>query len=352
MLGAQRLLSLAMLAALCLTGISIVVLARTTPVISNHVERELARLEATNGLYYFDNGYRDEGDYVLLGQLLNDDYSRGGVYFIGSSEMNTALMPWALTPAERRLIHNYSIGDTRHSELRHYVRMLVEDNELLEAGGERTTVILGLTFQLARYKGDGMYVRDLFHRHGLYAYDWNEGIRRVPKSALEQELIVARDDANRFLRIVLLSPSRVRLTPDTRQFMYEHMHGVMGPDWRPLMQREIEDLIATIDYLQARGVNVWAVYPPMGTWQDEMPYDAAYREMVRPHLQARNVRVVDFGDLLEDDEFMDALHARYRGQVKIHAAFRSLALEALAQMGTPVETTTAGEARGMHQARF
>lgn len=352
MLGAQRLLSIAMLAALCGTGLAVVLLARFSPVFENHVARELAKLEATNGLYYFDDSYRDEGDYVLIGQLMHDDYSRGGVYFIGSSEMNVALMPWALSSGERRLIHNYSIGDTRHSENRHYVRMLVEDNGLLEAGGERTTVILGLTFQQARLKGDGMYVRDLFRRHGLYTYDWTAGITRVPMSPVEREYILARDEANRFLRIVAHSPSRVRLTPDTRAFMYEHMNGVMAGDWRAIMRSEVEELRQTIDYLRARGVNVWALYPPMGSWQDEMPYLATYREMVDPILQSRNVRLADYGDLLPDDEFMDALHARYNGTVKFHAELRTLALEALAEMGTPVEDAPAGEVRGEHQARF
>jgi hypothetical protein len=352
MLGTQRLLSIAMLAALCVTGLAVVALARLTPVFENHVARERAKLERTNGLYYFDESYRDEGDYVLVGQLMHDDYSRGGVYFIGSSEMNVALMPWALSPGERRLIHNYSIGDTRHSENRHYVRMLVEDNNLLEAGGENTTVILGLTFQQARLKGDGMYVRDLFRRHGLYTYDRILGITRVQMPPVERDYILARDEANRFLRIAFLSPSRVRLTPDTRAFMYEHMNGVMAGDWRSIMRDEVEELTATIDYLQARGVHVWAIYPPMGTWQDEMPYLATYREMVDPILASRNVPLVDYGDLLPDDEFMDALHARYQGTVKVHAALRTLALGALAEMGTPVEDTPAGEARSDHQARF
>jgi hypothetical protein len=352
MLQAQRLLSIAILAALCLTGIGIVALARFTPVFAEHVERERAKLEATNGLYYFDESYRDEGDYVLVGQLMHDDYSRGGVYFLGSSEMNVALMPWALTPGERRLIHNYSIGDTRHSENRHYVRMLMEDNNLLEAGGENTTVILGLTFQQARIKEGGMYVRDLFRRHGLYTYDRAEGITRVEMPRFERDYILARDEANRFLRIVLHSPSRVRLEPDTRAFMYEHMNGVMAGDWRAIMRDEVADLTATIDYLQARGVRVWALYPPMGSWQDEMPYLATYREMVDPILAARNVRLVDYGDLLPDEEFMDALHARYAGTVKFHREIHALALEALEEMGTQVEEPAAAQARGDHQARF
>ncbi len=341
MVSVQRHLSITMSAAVMLTILVVVLLARFTPIIENHVQRELASVEATNGLYYFDNGYRDEGDYVLLGQLLRDDYSRGGVYFIGSSEMNTGLMSWALTAAERRLIRNYSIGDMRHSEIRHYVRMLVEDNDLLQAGGGRTTVILGLTFQQARQKGEEMYVRDLFHRHGLYAYDRTQGIRQLPLSPLDREYKLARDLANRFLRIVFFSPSRVRVVPDSRAFMYEHMHGVMAGEWRSVMQSEVAELAATIDYLQSHGVRVWALYPPMGTWQDEMPYDAAYREMVAPVLDSRDVPLTDFGDLLRDDEFMDALHARYRGQVKIHDAFHALALRALRDMRTSVEEVPA-----------
>lgn len=332
----QMRLSLAMLAALCVTGLGVVLLAHFTPVIGNHVERELAQLRATNGLYYFDDGYTDEGDYVLVGQLPQDDYAHGGVYFLGSSEMNTAIMPWLFSPAERRLIHNYSIGDLRHTDARHYVRMIVEDNDLLQRGGEKTAVILGLSFQMARKTDGAMYVPDLFHRHGLYTYDWTKGIRRAPLSSFKRYLILERDRANRFLRILFLAPSRVRITGDSDLEKREHMMRVMAGDWQSVMRKEVQELAALIDFLQARNVRVRALFPPSGTWQDTLPYQAAYREMVRPILEFRKVPVTDFGDLLPDEEFMDAIHARYAGQLKVHKAYRELALQALAEMGTKV----------------
>jgi hypothetical protein len=323
-----------MLAAIGGAFAMVAILARTTPVFANHVRDELVRLETSNGLYYFDNAYVDEGDYVLLGKVLRDDFSEGGVYIIGSSEFNTALMDWRLTEAERRRIRNYSLGDVKHTEVRHYLRMLVEDVGLLEAGGERTTVILGLSFQLARRKRDEMYVENLFRRHGLFTYDWEAGIRLTPMSPLQRDLIAERDRANRYLRLAFFPRSRVRVTPDAHEIMIDHMRRVMAGDWRGAMQQEVQQLADQIDYLQARGVRVLAVYPPTGSWQDTLPYEAAYREMVNPILAARNVQVTDLGQLLPDADYMDALHARYRGQEHFHAALRALALDALAVMET------------------
>jgi hypothetical protein len=243
-------------------------------------------------------------------------------------------MDWRLTEAERRRIRNYSLGDVKHTEVRHYLRMLVEDVGLLEAGGERTTVILGLSFQLARRKRDEMYVENLFRRHGLFTYDWEAGIRLTPMSPLQRDLIAERDRANRYLRLAFFPRSRVRVTPDAHEIMIDHMRRVMAGDWRGAMQQEVQQLADQIDYLQARGVRVLAVYPPTGSWQDTLPYEAAYREMVNPILAARNVQVTDLGQLLPDADYMDALHARYRGQEHFHAALRALALDALAVMET------------------
>ena len=334
--GAQLRLCLLLLATLCVVIAGVAVLARTTPVFSQHVARELELLRQTNGLYYFDNAYVDEGDYVLLGQIEQDDFSRGGVYFIGSSELNMGLMDWALTPGERRLIHNYSIGDLKHTEMRHYLRMLTEDTDLLQAGGDKTTIILGLSFQLARRRQGEMYVENLFERHRLYAYDWQGGIHRRDLPDYERAWIIERDRASRFLHKVFMPSSRIRTEADTPVEMREHMHRVMAGDWREAMQSEVAELAATIDDLQARGVRVWALYPPSGSWQDEMPYEAAYRDMVGPILEARGVPLTDYGDLLPDAQYMDALHARHDGQLSIHRAYHALALRALADMGTEV----------------
>jgi hypothetical protein len=343
--GNQFLLAGAMLAAVILTFGTLAFLGRTTPVIPDYVQESLDRQRATNGLYYFDNGYMDEGDFVLLGQLPRDDYSRGGVYFIGASELNTGLMVSRLTPAERQLIHNYSLGDIRHTDVRQYVRMLVEEFDLLKAGGEKTTVILGLTHQLARRK-ESAYADGLFARHGLYSYEWGGTIARRPMPAIAVEYVLLKDLARRYLHLALDPPNRVRETPDTPEVMHNHMTGVMTGDWKTLMEAEVQELFATIDYLQERDVHVQAVLPPRGSWQKKYPYADAYLDIVLPILAERNVPVTDFGNLAADDEFMDALHVRYSGQVKFHAGLHALAREALARMGTHLVDPLPRDVRG------
>jgi hypothetical protein len=56
--------------------------------------------------------------------------------------------------------------------------------------------------------------------------------------------------------------------------------------------------------------------------------------------------VTDFGNIAADEEFMDALHVRYSGQVKFHAGLHALAREALARMGTHVVDPSPRDASG------
>jgi hypothetical protein len=319
-------------------------LAHWTPVIANHVAGELARHRATNGTLFYDGGYIDDGDYVLLGQIPKDDYSRGGVYFIGASEMKASIMPWLLPPSESRLIHEYSIGDFRHREVRHYLRSLIEEQGLLQAGGQKTTVILSLCYLLARKKDLNIpldrYVELLFERHHFYTYDWNKGIHRVGLSSVERFLRLQRDFANRFLRFLILSPSRVRPYVPPDEWKRKHLISVMGSNWQEQMKADVQDLAELLDYLQKHNVRVRALFPPSGSWDKELPYEAAYREMVGPILASHNVPISDYGDFLPDEEFGDDIHARYSGQLKLHPAYRDLALQALSEMGTRLEPET------------
>lgn len=340
----QLRLSLMVLAAMCLTAVAVAFLAHWTNVIPAQAASELEFHRKTNGTLFYDGGYIDDGDYVLLGQIPKDDYSRGGVYFIGASEMKASIMPWALPPEERKLIHEYSIGDLRHREVRHYLRTLVEDHGLLEAGGEKTTVILDLCYMLARKKDFSIpidrYTELLFERHRFYTYDWDKGIHRVPLTALERFYRVERDYANRFVRYSLMPRSRVRPFVPSDEWKRKHLNTVMGENWREQMQADVQDLAETLDYLQKRNVRIRAIFPPSGSWNKELPYEAAYREMIAPILAARNVPVSDFSTFLPDSDFGDDVHARYSGQLKLHDAYRKLALEELTAMGTKPEPAT------------
>jgi hypothetical protein len=330
----QARLSAMLLAVCCLAIAVIVVLSNATSAIANKLASQLALQRETNGFFLNDGGYLDDGDYVLLDKLPHADYSRGGAYFIGASEMNTAIMSSALPPAERRLIHNYSLGDLRYTEVRHFVRMLVEDFGLLQAGGGKTTVVLGLSYQMARIKrGHAGYVKALFKRHGFYDYDWDGGIHPIKLSAPVRAIEVERNRAARYLRSVTSLPNRVTMTPMSNDKKKALLERLMIGDWLPEMRREVHELQLLIEYLQGRGVHVRGILHPLGSWQDELPYDTAFRKEVMPMLQAHGVQVTDLSRSLKDDEFIDHVHARYSGQLKLHDAYRQVALEALSQMG-------------------
>lgn len=334
----QAILALALLAAVAGTCLAIGLLAHFSPVIPRYLswQRELHR--ERNGIYEYAAAYADAGDYILVGQLPREDFSRGGVYFLGASDTMISIMPRELPPAEQALIRNYAMGDLNHQEMFYFLRNLIEEQNLLQAGGEKTTIFLGLFYGMTRPKtgrrlGDDV-IPLLFRRHGFYTFG-REGIHLVPMSRLESFLRRERIYANRFLRILILRPQRVlpAETPDPAAFASEWVE-IMGPDWRASMDEQMHYLTALLDYLAQRKVRVHVIFPPRGTWHEELPFAKAYRERVLRLLDSRGVPVTDFTRLLPDEEFGDATHLRHSGQWKVHSVHRALAVRALAEMQT------------------
>lgn len=333
----QGALSLALLAVAVLTSVATGLAAHYTPVFADHLKKELQRQRDVDGKLFYNDGYLDDGDYVLLGQLPYADYSRGGVYFIGASETKIAIRPWDLPQTERALIHNYSLGDLRHSDVFHYVRSLVEEDSLLEAGGDKTTVVLGLSYQMTRTRDLSQavdrYVPMLFERHGLYTYDVESGIRRTPMTGVERFLRLEKVRARRFLQVLISPKDDVSIGDETPEQMHDYLINAMGPHWRSEMEKQVGYVAQTVDYLQSRGAHVRVILPPEAAWHEGIPYSETYRALLTPILQSRKVQVSDLNDLLADGEFSDAVHARYSGELKLHAAYRDIALQSLAEMG-------------------
>jgi hypothetical protein len=341
----QGLLSTTLLAVVVLTCVAVGVAAHFTPVFANRLASEIQRHREVDGMYRFNGGYIDGGDDVLVGQIPVADYSRGGVYFIGASETKMSIMPYLLPPAERALIHNFSLGDLRHSDVLHYVRMLVEEVGLLSAGGEKTTVFLGMSNMMGRPRDwnryDSHYVPELFERHGFYTFDEDGGIHKVAMSPVERFLRRERIYASRFLHTLTAIKSRVAIpVPEDHEKLMVYQ---MDDDWRDEMVRQAAYVGETIDYLRARGVRVIVLFPPIQSWQKQMPYQKHYRDVLQPVLNARQVDVVDFSHLLPDSEFGDSVHARYSGQIKLHEAYAKLARDALSGSGPPPAKHEMGE---------
>lgn len=327
----QRRLSLGLLAALALTFLGVGLLAHFSPVIPRYVEEQIRRHQEINGVYVYAGEYADTGDYVLTGLLPEADYSRGGVYFFGASNMIVSLMPWKLPPGERALIHNYSMGAFTHRETHYFVKNLVEEQGFLQAGGDKVTVVLGLHIGLFR---DDQKEFDVFRRYGSYRFDPATGLHLNPAGPVMQFLRRERIYANQFLRIVTLRPSQIRIpfvqNPPAHQ---EAWRRVMGPRWRENLQMQTGHLAALLDYLQQRNVRIHVVFTPYPSWQDELPFPAAYRAAVMPLLESHKIPITDLAHLLPDEDFTDASHSRYTGQLKIHEICRELAMRALADMG-------------------
>ena len=157
-------------------------------------------------------------------------------------------------------------------------------------------------------------------------------------SSVERFLRRERLYANRFLQILTLWPSRVLVgeEPDPAKFQAMWIKSI-GPNWEEEMRAQVDDLAVLLDYLQERKVRVRVILPPQGTWHDGLPFDAAYRDMLRPILEPRKIPVTDLRRLLPDEDFGDAGHLRYSGQWKLHRVYREMALQALAEMGTELQ---------------
>ncbi|MEQ1608368.1 MAG: hypothetical protein ABL956_05275 [Hyphomonadaceae bacterium] len=324
-------LPLLLAATICATCAVVVWLAHVSPVIPNFVDRELARQRETNGVFLYDAGFVDDADYLLLDQVPFDDRSRGGVYFIGDSAMKVTLHPWLLPPGERRLIHNYSVGALRHSDVRAFVRMLVEDFDLLRAGGEHTTIFLSCSYYLARPPIDGVTLSYYVERHGLYTYSADAGMHPTKLLAADRFVRMQRDYAARFLNIAF--GSRQSRVSGTDAELKSPQSRMLEGDWRAALSREVHELEELITYLQARGVTVAAIFPPSGSWDDGSPYEPAYRAVVEPLLQKYRVALIDQDDLISDDDFADRNHPNYRSELVLHELNRRAALGALGRMG-------------------
>ncbi len=328
----QLKLSLALLAALSITIVSIVLAANFSPVIPNYIAREAQRHRDINGVSLHNGGYVDAGDEVLVGQLEYADHRNGGVFFIGDSQSRSAIMPWLLPPDEQALIRNYSIGNLGHRQLRLYIKSLVEDFGLLKAGGDKVTIFLGVSHHMTAdtdYKSC-KFVCHLFQRHGFFTYDGEKGISRMSMSRAERFIRLQRIRAQNFLRILFLSPSDVMAASRADQKPPRQM---FSKEWLETVATEGQELIELVDYLQKRNVRVRVIFRPNGSWIESGPDASAYREKIMQLLASRGVPAIDQSKVIRDEDFGDFEHTRYTGQLKIHQIDRRLALDALAESG-------------------
>ncbi len=147
---------------------------------------DLKRFINNEELYMNRGNFLEFEDRLLVDEIPHADYSKGGVYFFGSSDLKWAMKTWELPPDERALIGNYGIGAISHSLEFQFVRYLVEERGLLGAGGEKTHIVLGASWSNALNWSPDSYFGPIWRRHRLYTYSIKDGIHPAAMNRLEK----------------------------------------------------------------------------------------------------------------------------------------------------------------------
>jgi hypothetical protein len=306
------------------------------------LDHRLAEWKEKDGLYRDGRFYFDPEGRLLNEVLPHADYSRGGVYLLGSSVIQSGVRHWALPPEQQALIHNYGVSGESFNQQLHFVRYLVEQEGLLRAGGEKNSVIVGLFFGDAAHtvtKDPISIFRYLFTMDSLYSYDWEHGLERLPKSPAMWQLRLLQNRYRAFWRWAAmltsgaefdyLRPVRRRTAAENADFWLRRF----GKNWEAGMDIELEQFALTIDYLRARHVTVQAVFMPTASWTLEFPPARRYRDKVLPLLSARAVSVVDLSRKAPDELFIDSAHVGYNGVRLLDPIIMDIARLDLRRMG-------------------
>lgn len=302
-----------------------------SPAVLDWIEaRKLAYAARTRTIYSYERGYTDFEDRMTLAELPAIDASRGGVYFIGSSNLKWGLDTWTLPAAEQARVHNLGIGGTSHTMQAALVRFLVERIGLLRAGGERSLFVFGGSYHCAGHLDDDRgFFASLWRRHGVYTYAPDTGIDWADAPPLLRALRSERAHVAGFLQGLGrelargLAGEAVRVHDAARY--NEARRTFMGEDWAAKIERQSDAFVRTARDLRARGAAVTLVLLPQGSWEANLPFHAAYTARMREVCAAHGIPVVDLGDLLEDEDFADSNHFNPAGQTKFTARVMDLA---------------------------
>jgi hypothetical protein len=314
---------------------------------SSWVEQQLVNWEVgrfQNDVEHAMNrgSFVDFEDRVILQDIPNTDFARGGVYFFGSSPMKWALKTWEFTEQERGLIHNVAIGATSHSlqgELIHYLA----DYRGLFAAGPKTRIVLGAYWSVGLKWSAAPFFGPLWERYGLYTYTSETGIRPVPANAAVRFVRTEKARctsflkgmANRAARLVTVSMGmKLEETEKIRDpIAIRKMSRAQRDDWETPLNQQMQALDELVAYIRDHGAEVTIVLLPTRQPVRECAFPMAYHQRVQELASRREVAFVDLSTLLEETEFWDINHSNYAGIQKTHAALLEMAHAHLKNVG-------------------
>ena len=281
---------------------------------------------------------------LTVDEIPNADYSRGGVYFFGTSAMKWATKMWELTPEQRQLIANYGIGATNHTLQAQFIRYLVQQRDLAVAG-DRMRVVLGGYWSMGLEWDPKAFFKPLWERHGLYRYRGEAGIQPLEMNPAVRWVRQEKAWCSEFLGGVINRLARWTTTgvgmrlAETENIRDQGLvrefarRSAEHPAWQDQLARQMSDLEALICYLRERKVQVTVVLLPQRAAFEEFPLPVAYRRELRALCSRLSVPFNDLSRLLSEDEFWDMNHSNYRGLTKTHAILMTIAREHLRSAG-------------------
>ena len=320
------------------------ILAQDESIAQHIFSRQMDRWQQNNGAYTFHVGFIDSEDRLFLHDLPIADYSKGGVFFIGSSTTQHSVIDWELPPEERECIHNDAIKSANYKEQFQFVRYLVEEEGILKAGGENVLVVLGLCHLDARPKlpgtSDWDFFPRLFERYApLYEYDSSNSLSKKPMSELERWLRLERLRDYSFLKSLWTEyttfqnskeqprPKKPNAAEARGSVSMQKMMG--GEKWQQAQDVQLGELEQMIDYLQVRKVKIKGVLLPIASWNHSQPYAARFAQKAGELCALKSVPLIDLSRTIADEGFHDATHMNCQGHRRTGLLLQNLAREHL-----------------------
>jgi hypothetical protein len=302
--------------------------ASHTPWVSDAFDRRELALNSDGLGYYVQRGaFFDEVDYLWYHILDTADYSRGGVYLLGSSNAMHCLNEWTLPREQAAVIHNYGFAGANPREMTQFVRYLIDRRGLLAAGPGKQMFIFGFSFYDVEGGGIENYFPAGVARGGIYRYDPEEGIVNLPLSPAMQFFNVERARTRSVALRVLLGqrhiPANTLNVPEFRQHVLERM----SPQWQTDLPIQIREISRLLDDLSQSHVQMLGVLLPVGSWGADIPVRTAYEDQLRQVFAAHSLPLLDCTAVVPDTEFCDPYHVNARGAVRIQKILDDQAME-------------------------
>ena len=314
----QALFSLFLLGLIIGTCATIDLLARNRALERWLTAEQYETAKKTNRLFSYTGNFIDYEERVLLDEIPNADYSQGGIFFFGTSNMKWAFQTWNLHANEKHFIGNYGIGASNHTIQLQLIRYLIEHRGFLSAG-DRDLVIFGVSFHLGHVDPPGSsYFDALLRRQGLFTLTPEGRTAPTPMSNIERRLRIEKArsaglfwNAWRVIkgRIEVLEGSVHRSAHDPTPYV-----GFMGPHWQQNIDTEVEQFRKTILLVRSYGAVVKVILLPQGSWMDTLPFKSYYESKIRSLCESTSTPLMDLSRSLPDGDFVDLNHLTVQGQ--------------------------------------